>query len=116
MWPSKWMRIENEPELLAQCRGLRGQVWEYQIGHSQLLVRFHRESSLAGIYLYCKSCDVVHFDAYWLDSDVRFVQSPGKYGPIFTVTDGDHLRVVCSVAFIAESPEFISIPRLNDAT
>jgi len=116
MWLSKWIRIESEPELLADCRGLRGQVCEYQIGHSQLLVRYYRESSMAGIYLYCKGCDVVHFDAYWLDADIEFQQSPGKHGPIFTVTDGEHLRVVCSVAFIAASPNLISIPRLNDVT
>ena len=116
MWPSKWLRIENDsPELLTQCRGLRAEVWEYQVGHGQLLVRFFREGSLAGIYLYCKICHRVQFDSYWLSADVRIEISQGQHGPIYTIIDGDRLRIVCGAAFLAESPELIRIPRPNEA-
>jgi hypothetical protein len=110
MWPSKWLRIENEsPGLLAQCRGLRGQAWAYSTSHSEMLVRFYRDGSLAGIYLFCKSCDLVQFQSSWLDADVRVEISQGQYGPVYTITDGDRLRIVCGAAFLAESPELISL-------
>src|SRR5689334_16196714 len=112
MWPSKWLRIENEsPELLAQCRSLRGQAWSYSTSHSQMLVRFYRDGSLAGIYLYCKSCDLVHFESFWLDADVRVEISQGRYGPVYTITDGERLRIMCGAAFLAESPDLV---RLDD--
>ena len=110
MWPSKWIRIETEsPELLAQCRGLRGEPWSYSTSHSQMLVRFYHDGSLAGIYLWCKSCDLVHFESSWLDADVRVEISQGRYGLVYTITDGERLRIVCGAAFLAESPELIRL-------
>jgi hypothetical protein len=110
MWPSKWLRIENEsPDLLAQCRGLRGQAWSYSTSHSQLLVRFYRDGSLAGIYLYCKGCDLVHFVSSWLDADVRVEISQGQFGPVYTITDGERLRVICGAAFLAESSDLVRL-------
>jgi hypothetical protein len=111
MWPSKWLRIENEtPELLALCRGLRGQAWAYSTSHSQMLVRFYRDGSLAGIYLYCKSCDSVHFESSWLDANLRIEISQGRNAPRYVITDGDRLRIVCGAAFLAESPELVDLP------
>src|SRR5689334_4321527 len=104
MWPSNWLPIKNEsPEFLAQCRGLRGQAWAYSTSHGQMLVRFYRDRSLAGTYLYCKGCDLVQFQSSWLHADVRIEVSTGRYGPLYTITDGDRLRIVCGAAFWAES-------------
>ena len=110
MWPSKWISIDDDsPRLLAQCRGLRGQAWSYSTSHSQMLVRFYRDGSLAGIYLYCKSCDMVQFQDSWLDANVRVEISKGQRGSVYTITDGDRLRIVCGAAFLAESPELVSL-------
>jgi hypothetical protein len=76
-----------------------------------MLVRFYREGSLAGIYLYCKSCDLVHFESFWLDADVRVEISQGRYGPVYNITDGERLRIMCGAAFLAESPDLV---RLDD--
>jgi len=110
MWPSKWLRIESElPQLLAECRGLRGQAWAYSTSHGQMLVRFYRDGSLAGVYLYCMSCDFVQFQSSWLDADVRVEISKGRYGQVYTITDGDRLRIVCGAAFLAESPDLVRL-------
>lgn len=95
--------------LLAQCRGLRGQAWSYSTSHSQMLVRFYRSGSMAGIYLYCMSCDVVQFQSYWEDADVSVRISQGRFGPLYTITDGDRLRIECGAAFMAESSELIRL-------
>ena len=108
MWPSNWIKIESEtPELLARWRGVHGQAWEYSTSHGQLLVRFYRVGSLAGAYLLCKNCSEVHFQSSWLDAHVRVGISQGKFGPVYTITDGDRLRVVCTAAFLAETPDLI---------
>jgi hypothetical protein len=74
-----------------------------------MLVRFYQDGSLAGIYLYCKSCDFVQFESSWLDANVRVEISKGKYGPVYTITDGDRLRIVCGAAFLAESPDLVRL-------
>jgi hypothetical protein len=108
MWPSEWLRIESEsPQLLAACRGLRGQAWLYSTSHSQMLVRFYREGSLAGIYVYCKGCELVQFQSSWLDADVRVEISKGRYGQVYTITDGDRLRIECGAAFLADCPQLV---------
>jgi hypothetical protein len=110
MWPSKWLPIKSKcPELLARCRGLRGQAWSYSTSHSQMLVRFYREGSLAGIYLYCKSCDSVQFLSSWLDANVRVEISQGRHGPVYTITDGDRMRIMCGAAFVAESSDLVRL-------
>ena len=74
-----------------------------------MLVRFYRDGSLAGIYLYCKSCDLVQFHSSWLDANVRVEISQGRYGAVYTITDGDRLRIVCGAAFLAESPDLVRL-------
>ena len=117
MWPTNWSKIKAEaPDLLAQCRGFRGQVCEYLIGHSQLLVRFYGQRPLADTLLYCTGCDFVSFHAYWDSTDIRVAISHDKHGPVFEITDGDWLRIVCRTASLAESRALVlSIPRLHDA-
>jgi len=108
---TQWSPIENEsPDFLAQCRGLLGQVWEYKIGHSRLLIRFFQKGSMAGFYLYCKACDIVHFDAYWQDTNLKIAISEDKYGKLFTITDGERLRIVCRAVFTGKASQLISIP------
>ena len=115
MWPVIWSKIENEsPELLAKCRGLRAQVCEYQISHGQLLIRFYRDGTYGGIYLYCKSCDRVEFNAFWQDADISVEISEGEFGPIYTITDGERLRIECHAAFLGEYPDSLTIPRPGD--
>ncbi len=80
-----------------------------------MLVRFYRDGSLAGIYLYCKSCDSVQFQSSWWDANVRVHISQGQYGSVLTNTDGDRLRIVCGAAFLAESPVLISLQEIYDA-
>jgi hypothetical protein len=114
MWPTNWLRIESEfPELLTQCRGLRGEPWSYSTSHSQMLVRFYRDGSLAGIYLYCKNCESVQFRTSWLDANVRVEILEGPHGPVYTITDGDRLHIVCGAAFLAQSPDLIRLPELS---
>jgi hypothetical protein len=112
MWPS-WTKIENEtPYLLEQCRGYQGQVCEYLIGHSQLLARFSAKRPLTDTLLYCTGCDLVHFQAYWQEADVRVAISHHRHGQIFTIEDGERLRVVCRTAALAESRDLVlCIPR-----
>ena len=74
-----------------------------------MLVRFYRDGSLAGIYLYCKSCDIVQFQSSWLDANVKIQISDGRYGKIYNITDGDRLRIVCGAAFLAESPGLVRL-------
>ena len=108
MWPSNWLRIQDEPvDLVAQCRGLRGQAWAYSVSHSQLLIRFYQEGDRAGIYLYCKMCDLVHFQADWENADLSVHISEGQNGRVYAITDGDRLRIVCGAAFVAHSSNFI---------
>jgi len=118
MWPSNWKTINSEtPDLLLQCRGYRGQVCEYLVGHSQLLARFYAARPLADTLLYCAGCDEVRFHASWKDADVRVAISCDQKGQIFTITDGDRLFIVCRVAQLAESRDIIlSMPRLPNAT
>ena len=123
MWPTNWKKIETEtPDLLVQCRGYRGQVCEYLIGHGQLLVRFNAPRPLADTLLYCTGCDVVRFHAYWENADVRVAISrdnmlPHQRGPIYTITDGDRLHIECRTAALSESRDnVLSMPRLRDAT
>lgn len=117
MWPKNWSKIKDQtPDLLAQCRGFRGQVCEYIIGHSQLLARFYARRPLADTLLYCAGCDFVSFHAGWQDVDVRVAISHDKHGPVFEITDGERLRIVCRSAELAESRDLVlSIPRLHDA-
>jgi len=110
MWPSKWLPVEGDAcELLAQCRGLMGQAWAYSTSHSQMLVRFYTPGSLAGIYLYCTGCDLVHFQSSWLDANTRVEISQGRYGPVYTITDGERLRIVCARACLAESRDLLRL-------
>jgi hypothetical protein len=74
-----------------------------------MLVRFYQSGSLAGTYLYCKSCDQVQFHSSWEDADVNVEISRGGLGPVYTITDGDRLRIVCGAAFLAESPELVRL-------
>ena len=111
MWPSNWLSIEKEgAELFARCRGLQAQPWSYSVSHGQLLIRFYTPSKIAGIYLYCKICEIVQFVKYWEDASPKIDISQGRHGKIYTVTDGNRLRIVCGAAFIAECPEFVRIP------
>jgi hypothetical protein len=114
-WPTNWIKIKDEsPDLLTQCRGFRGQVCEYLIGHSQLLARFYAPRPLADTLLYCTACDFVSFHAYWDKSDVRISISRDKHGPIFEITDGERLRIVCRTASLAESRKLVlSIPHFD---
>ena len=75
-----------------------------------MLVRFYREGSLAGVYLYCKACNSVQFQSFWLNSDVAVRISEGQHGSVYTITDGDRLRIVCGAAFLAQSPDLIRLP------
>ena len=104
MWPATWRAIGHEtPYLLEQCRGFRGQVCEYQIGHSQLLARFYANRPLADTLLYCTGCDLVSFQTSWDQVDVRVAITHDQHGPIFEITDGGRLRIVCRRAVLAES-------------
>ena len=75
-----------------------------------MLVRFYRPSTIAGIYLYCKVCDYLQFISHWDDATPTLETAPGRYGKIYTITDGDRMRIVCGAAFMAECPEFVRIP------
>jgi hypothetical protein len=75
-----------------------------------MLVRFYTAGSLAGIYLYCKGCDLIQFHGGWENADPSVTISQGRDGPICTVSDGDRLRIVSSAAFLAETSELISLP------
>lgn len=113
MWPSDsdWLEIGSESsELLAQCRGLQAQAWSYSASHSQLLVRFYQPSKIAGIYLYCKACDFVQFERSWEDVSLTIKASQEPHGKIYTITDGDRLRIVCGAAWMAVCSEFVHIP------
>jgi hypothetical protein len=113
VWPKDWKKIEHEkPYLLEQCRGYRGQVCDYEIGHGQLLARFYAPRPVADTLLYCVGCDVVRFHAYWDDVDVRVALSRDKWGQRFTITDGERLYIECRTAELAESRDGVSyIPR-----
>ena len=111
MWPSKWLKIHDEgAELFTRCRGLRAEPWSFSTSHGQMLVRFYRPKSESGIYLYCKICEYVQFISLWDDADPKVETSQGQYGKIYTITDGDRLRIVCGAALIAEWPHFVRIP------
>ena len=111
MWPSKWLTIQDDgAELFTRCRGLQAQPWSYSVSHGQLLIRFYAPSEIAGIYLYCKVCDNVQFVKYWKNANPKVETSQGRHGKIYTITDGDRLRIVCGVAFIAECAEFVRFP------
>ena len=107
MWPSQWIKIESEsPELLTRWRGVMGQAWEYSTSHGQLLVRFYRPGETAGLFLYCKNCSLVHFQSSWLNANVRIGLSKKKDGQVYTITDGDHLHIVCGYAALAEANDY----------
>lgn len=107
MWPSNWVRIEDEsPQLLDRCRGLRGQAWEYSTSHSEMLVRFYTSGASAGIFLFCKNCESVQFKSDWLEANVRVAVSRGEYGLVYTIKDGDRLQIVCGAAFLAETSDY----------
>lgn len=111
MWPSVWFPVESEfLPLMDRCQGLIGQPWAYSTSHGQFLVRFYREGSESGIYLYCKDCDALRFDSSWREArpTLHFVQGPT--GHRIEIQDGERLKVSCGSAFLAESADYLHLP------
>lgn len=111
MWPTNWSPIEKEASgMLLSCHGLIGQAWSYSTSHSQLLVRFYREGSDSGIYLYCKDCDSIQFEGSWRQAMPTVELSPSQFPGRVTIKDGERLSVICGAAFLAESSVFVRLP------
>ncbi len=112
MWPSEWIRgREAAIKELERWSGARAQVWSYKVSHSQFLVRLHRvekSTTPLSLYLYMKCCHRVAFSDYWDNAAIQIEERPGKYGPEFFVSDGEHLFVHCGAVFAAEADEFVS--------
>jgi len=112
MWPSKWTKTAEElAKLLEHWDGAKAEVWEYSSHHGQLLIRFFREGTHAShsLYLLCKDCRTVHFQAYWLNMQVRVNLKSESGTSAHFVSDGDRLRVECGAVSAAQSDAFIHL-------
>jgi len=116
MWPTNWQPIskvnsEGFVELVAEKTA---QIQEFQLSHSQLLVRFFERPNLDGVYLYCKGCDSVSFLPTWTCEDLKVqFSNSGPSGCL--ITCGNEFKVKCSIAFFVEvsSEERVVIPGLG---
>ena len=59
---------------------------------------------MRSLYLLCKDCRTVHFQAYWLDMQVR-VDLKSETGHL--VSDRDRLRVECGALSAAETDKVV---------
>jgi len=113
MWPAKWTKTAEELiKLLEHWDGAKAEVWEYSASQHQMLLRFFRERSNShqSMFLLCKDCRTVHFQAYWLDMQVRVSLKSDSQPRAYTVSDGDRLRIECAEVFAAESDVLIRLP------
>jgi hypothetical protein len=110
-----WTKTADElAKLIERWDGAKAAVWEYSASHGQLLIRFFREGnhSQPSLYLLCKDCRSVHFQAYWLNMQVRVdlksdAGNSGNSGHV--VSDGDRLRVLCGAVSATLSDTAVSL-------
>ena len=113
--PSSWTKSADDlAKLIERWDGAKGEVWEYSALHGQLLIRFFREGSNSqqSLFLLCKDCRMVHFQAYWLNMQVRLdlksdAGNSGNSGHV--VSDGERLRVHCGAVLGLQCDRLISL-------
>ena len=116
-WPKDWVSEEQQLcEPLKRWQGAHTVVWEYMVSHGRLLIRLSRPEGETStyFYLYCASCERVEFAGSG-KADIHLTSTQGERAGrpcrLYTVTDGNHLRVECRGILGVETGRVLWLPR-----
>lgn len=83
---------------LEDWTGAEAEVWDYGVSHSILRIRLKRPSEASYARLVLHECWRVHFDAAWVNADIRVEHLPEHNR--YRVHDGDRLSVDCGALYL----------------